>query len=104
LSPSPEKEGQVEIRDGEGNVVDWGHIFTSLYLHTSLRKWEIWQHTIPQIAALMQAIGKKIEFQIKISAGGLFGGVSNEDGEVDEEGYRIATEKDIDLIASLLSG
>ncbi|WP_096465935.1 hypothetical protein [Aneurinibacillus soli] len=73
-------------------------------MHTSLRKWDIWQHTIPQIAALMAAIGKKIKFQIQISAGGLFGGVSGEDGETDEEGYHIATEKDIDLIVSVLGG
>ena len=89
----------------------WGEIFFLLHKHCHLNKWEIWEYTLPQITELIKQTNKYIEYEVKINSLPLevFGAfVDGEDGSetgnTTEDGYKVATEEDIDLFAQFLGG
>ena len=90
----------------------WGEIFFLLHKHCNLNKWEIWEYTLPQITELMKQISKYVEYEVRINSlpFEMFGTFTDggDDGKkevgIKEDGYKVATEEDIDLLAQFLGG
>jgi hypothetical protein len=93
-----------------GEPLDWGDIFFHLHKDCGLKKWDIWEYTLPQVAELMKRVNKYIQFEVETRMGLPFlrrkgtNSVDSSPHASSSQDYQEISEDDIAVLGKVLGG
>lgn len=95
-----------------GEPLDWGDLFFHLHKDCGLKKWDIWEYTLPQVAELMKRVNKYIQFEVETRMGFPFlrkMGTNPTDSSFHastsrSQDYQEVSEDDIAMLGKVLGG
>jgi hypothetical protein len=96
---------EIRVIDENGIDLPWSYMFFILHKHCHLDKCKIMDYTLPQIVELMEECNKYMQFEVSTRMPMMpMLGVPGDQGGESEDGFKEATEDDINELARFLGG